>query len=1116
MKDINYLNINNFSEWVELQLDFYSSIKYKDKQFTIDDLCNSESDCDDTDLTLSDLYSIEENIIVEEWPFYNKKEVTYQNGYDYFFINHEKIFDELSRGKFNPQLSEMIPNAINYKNASGKNLLILKNICSNEDCSISEKTSIDIKTTESYKLKRWRIEQITDIVWNNFSFLDWEFSWHDFMAGKPINVKFNFKDTISSSSTCDNLNYNYTISYAYLSETWEEEIKPLLSDSFILNRDLSLPTDTENLWVSVLANNESAFIKIDESVNLTRSWKVNFYFKITNPFWEIIQGKINRYSPVNVIPGAVDINKSKIELIGYDPSEEIRPWDTLIVHAKLKDTFGNVYFNKTDGINVSYGIASLAPKVKLFNGDTEYIFGSVNITSVNGEVNPIFQFKFKFTEPWYYPQNFKFKIPLYDVDNKIVQHQYINIEKLWTQWTVNKYTVKNAWWEAGDFNLTCSKWPIVIKTICKSDNLSGCDASYNQSKTFYSEADNWSEWELVIRDFAHNEKVFQYKMNHIDQTPPEATIIWLPNEWFSEKASDKELKITLSDKKAGYCDRKIFYTISVNGEKVIDNASTTENNIEIVFDNKEFFRESWNKALKIELKDSIWNTNTYTRNYQIIAGDPDFEKTELTYLDSGVKYANDADTHNYKLTIRDKYWNKVSRNKILLKVETWEYKDIYYDILNNNSDSALKLISGTETNENWEINFKIKSVAPGQYTPRVLLKVSNKNNNGTYNGTFTEFHKLYSASDHKFLKPVSGIISVSNDNVSWDKLPVIWTKQLYKVDLINKFTGTYPSIENLENWIISSISSHSIEWVKKKTNNIVELRIDAEKDILSSPVISTNNLMVSFNIYWKKVRYYIDNVNITWKEKNTLWVKVIWVQQWDGKWSETWQEENFSEMNKAQLRSQIRKNAFLLTKNLTSGKIINGIKYVEWDYKLSSSDSWYETLIVKNWNVFITENISNIKWIIAIQDNYRFVTPTTLSKWNVLVTPNVTKIKSIIYADGWFMSARNDSSIFHYDSALRTNTLNKQLILHWALFTRNTIWWAVKWNANKYTLPWWKEIWLYDVAMYYDLNYVRRGNTWCDIDGDSLNGCSWTWEHEEPFVIIYESSIQWNPPKWFK
>jgi hypothetical protein len=69
------------------------------------------------------------------------------------------------------------------------------------------------------------------------------------------------------------------------------------------------------------------------------------------------------------------------------------------VHAKLKDTFGNVYFNKTDGINVSYGIASLAPKVKLFNGDTEYIFGSVNITSVNGEANPIFQFKFKFTEP---------------------------------------------------------------------------------------------------------------------------------------------------------------------------------------------------------------------------------------------------------------------------------------------------------------------------------------------------------------------------------------------------------------------------------------------------------------------------------------------------------------------------------------------------------------------------------------------------------------------------------------------------------------------------------------------------------------------------------------------
>lgn len=1116
MKEINYININNFSEWVDSQLEFYSDVKFKNKNFTIDNLCNADWDCDDSEMNLNELYAMKDSFKVKEWPYRNRKKVEYINGYNYFFVNYKAIFKEFSRRGPIPELNTMIPNTLNYKNIEGENTLILKNICSNDDCSISSEKSIRVSSTEAIKIKTGKVEQVIDIVGNNFSFIEHKFSWHDFMAGKPINVKFNFKDTISSSSTCDNLNYNYTISYAYLSETWEEEIKPLLSDSFILNRDLSLPTDTENLWVSVSANNESAFIKIDESVNLTRSWKVNFYFKITNPFWEIIQGKINKLSPVNVIPGAVDINKSIIELVWYDPIEEIRPWDTLIVHAKLKDTFGNVYFNKKDGINVSYWVLWLKPKVKFFDGIKTYIFGWVNITSVNGEDNPLFQFKFQFTEPWYYPQKFQFKIPLYDVNDNFIQYQIVNISQLWEDGTVKKYTVKNAEWEAWDFNISCSRWPIKIKTVCTSDNLSWCDAWYNQSKTFLSEADNGSEWELVIRDFAHNEKVFQYKMNHIDQTAPVATITGLPVNWASEKASDKKLKITLSDKKAWYCDRKIFYSISVNWEKIIDNASTTENNKEIIFDNKEFFKEAWDKSLFIELKDSIWNTNTYSKNYKIIPSKPDYEKTEISYIPSGLKYANNSDTHNYKLIIKDKYWNKLTKNKINLKIDTGNQKNIYYDILNNDSESALKLVAATNTDDNGEISLKVSSVAPWKFTPKFLVSIPNRNDAWSYNGTFTKFHKLVSSWDHQFLKPVTSVIFVSDNWTNWDKNPVIWTKQLYKVELVNTFSWTNPQIENIENWFISSISSHSIEDITKISTNIAELRVDAEADILSSPNVATDNLIVGFTINGKKVRYYLDSISITWEKKETLWVKIIWVQQWNWKWSETGQEENFTDMNKSNLRAKVRKNAFLLTKNLNSWKIINGIKYVEGDYKLTSSDSWYETLIVKNWNVFITENISNIKWIIVLKDNYSFVTPTTLTKWNILITPNVTRISSVIYADGWLMSAKNENSIFHYDSAARTNTLNKQLILRWALFTRNTIWGAVKWNTWKYTLPGGKEIEIYDAAMYYDLNYLRRGNEWCNTDWDSLNGCTWVSEHKEPFVIIYESSIQWTPPKGFK
>jgi hypothetical protein len=50
--------------------------------------------------------------------------------------------------------------------------------------------------------------------------------------------------------------------------------------------------------------------------------------------------------------------------------------------------------------------------------------------------------------------------------------------------------------------------------------------------------------------------------------------------------------------------------------------------------------------------------------------------------------------------------------------------------------------------------------------------------------------------------------------------------------------------------------------VKKRTN-IAELRVDAEADILSSPNVATDNLIVGFTINGKKVRYYLDSISIS-------------------------------------------------------------------------------------------------------------------------------------------------------------------------------------------------------------------------------------------------------------
>lgn len=46
----------------------------------------------------------------------------------------------------------------------------------------------------------------------------------------------------------------------------------------------------------------------------------------------------------------------------------------------------------------------------------------------------------------------------------------------------------------------------------------------------------------------------------------------------------------------------------------------------------------------------------------------------------------------------------------------------------------------------------------------------------------------------------------------------------------------------------------------------------------------------------------------------------------------------------------------------------------------------------------------------------------------------------------------------------------------------------------------------------YDLNYIRRGYSGWDKNG---NGALDTGEYKDPFVIIYDTAIQNNPPKAF-
>ena len=390
---------------------------------------------------------------------------------------------------------------------------------------------------------------------------------------------------------------------------------------------------------------------------------------------------------------------------------------------------------------------------------------------------------------------------------------------------------------------------------------------------------------------------------------------------------------------------------------------------------------------------------------------------------------------------------------------------------------------------------------------------------------------------YNFKKPYIWELKASIDWwVHWDTKPSIWTKLRYKLSALSHSSLTNYSLElwvsnishSWANITLQNTKLMNYAWVLSRK---FETRINSSiyaTELNKNPWLQVILPVISYTLGWETVRYYLsaydygnDKTPITLNWDKFLWVKIIWWLQWAWKYEFTGQNKNISNLYPSDLRTQIRKRAYDYISSMSGGTIINKVKYVNWNITLSWSQD-YETLVVKNGNVTINWNLNTSGtsgkklWIIVLKDNYNTSIWYNWS-WNVLVTPNVKKINAMIYADGWFMSADNDWKIYATDSTERTNDLQKQLIMNWVMFTRNTIWWAqfgwVK-NGWTYILPGWTKTQSFDKAMVYDLNYIRRWNDWCD-NNTIPNWCKDAWEYEEWFIIKYDSRIQTDPPKLF-
>lgn len=555
-----------------------------------------------------------------------------------------------------------------------------------------------------------------------------------------------------------------------------------------------------------------------------------------------------------------------------------------------------------------------------------------------------------------------------------------------------------------------------------------------------------------------------------------------------------------------YTDYNIDWSILNADRKSISfNCEEQENWIKKIF-------KAWEYTINLDIYDFAWNVKSITRLINLY---PDQISVSNSYLDLfssdyNSKFWNNYDKYIYDIYLRDQYNNPIYEKELLLldaDCSDYTWCSNLETKLENWVDSLIEESNNFVTDLDWIVRFSLKSFAPWIF--QEIFKVQTYIWNNSYDNLTSRVDTKYIwdfLKSNSFKKPVTWEISIEN----WE-VPTLWKEQKYEIKLTNtwwlsSYTGwslsvTTESIQNLTSGHFWNKFENVINYFWNNLNTTLSFSwlIDATDNVLEWISLETNNILIKYYLWWKEVNYYLDNFWINWCRVDTLWLKVIWNIQWDWKWEITWQDENFTDLSKTEVRTQIKENAYNLIKNRTSWTIVNWVKYVEWDSYVSWELS-YETLIVKNWNIIISWdlNLSKSKlWIIVLKDNYNLEIDYN-NTWNIYVLNNVEKINAIIYAD-WTLRSAKSNWDFYSDWEL----YNK-LELEWSIFTRNTIWWAVAWESWKYLLPWWQETTNYDLAEIYDLNYVRKNNITCNP------------EEDYSFLIRYNSNIQLDPPKWFE
>jgi hypothetical protein len=391
--------------------------------------------------------------------------------------------------------------------------------------------------------------------------------------------------------------------------------------------------------------------------------------------------------------------------------------------------------------------------------------------------------------------------------------------------------------------------------------------------------------------------------------------------------------------------------------------------------------------------------------------------------------------------------------------------------------------------------------------------------------------------NYHFTKPFYGILRAYDDNkATWTANPNVGTSYDYRLDIFG--TANVSSIPTNTKILPSNISTSNTSQVVEAV--VIESATLATKDIrfkgrintntsnssesLTTPTVRVSPLEISYGLSGRSVKYLLTSttdpvttpfIELWWS--NFIGIRVVWQIQGSSKAALTSgrQDALYFKAEQSAVRNDIRKNIATTTRARTSWTIVNGVKYITWDYTLTTSDitdSEIETIVVDGGNLTIKDNIAKKPktfWLVVLL--HKDKTKSVLESGNILISKNVTSINGLLYADGALFSTDESGDIFDKDVATRNTALNQQLIINGSIITTNSIWWATN-------LSWGKSVGLegtteFEQAMIYDLNYFRKDAVWCDKNSDG--DCSDAGEYPEPMVVIYDPRVISSPPKGF-